>query len=55
MIPNEKVINCEVVELIEMYKFCFRHFSIPLYLNNSKFKFKIFELGNGRRQMICDV
>jgi hypothetical protein len=39
MIPNEKVINCKVIELNEMYKFCFGHFSIPLYSNNSKFKF----------------
>ena len=34
MILNGKVINNEVVELIEIYKFCFVHISIRLYLND---------------------
>ena len=42
MILNEKVINYNVVYLIEIYNFGFGYVSIRVYLNNSK----IFELQN---------
>lgn len=40
MISNENFINNNIVELIEVYKFCFCYFSIRLSLNNSKFEFQ---------------
>jgi hypothetical protein len=43
MTLNEKVINNKIVELIEIFKFCFDNFPIRVRLNclNSKFsKFK---------------
>ena len=36
MISNGKVVNKKVVEIIEIYKFCFGHFFIQPCLNNSK-------------------
>ena len=36
---NEKVINYKVLVLIEVYNYCFGHFSIELCLYNLKFEF----------------
>ena len=46
MILNGEVINNEVVELIKIYKFCFVHISIRLYLNDWKFEFQNMKTSN---------
>jgi hypothetical protein len=39
MVSNAKVVNKKVVEIIEVYNFCFGPFSIQVRLGNSKFEF----------------
>ena len=40
MDSNKKIFNYKLLEIIEIYNFCFDHFSFRLCLNNSKFKFQ---------------
>ena len=40
MASNEKVVNNKIVDIIEIYKFCFRHFSMGVCLNNLNFEFQ---------------
>jgi hypothetical protein len=40
ILDKKKVVNNKVIELIEIYNFCFIHFSIELCLNNLNFEFK---------------
>jgi hypothetical protein len=46
MTSNGKVIILKVVELIQIYNFCFDHFSIRHCLDNLKFEFQNMRTSN---------